>query len=260
MVIGVQAAPLMCDVGVQCNLLHIPTTSTPKKGVIAPVAENEDTFELTEEEESETEPTESTIDWESTTTEDEEQIPVEKQLIFLVFESTLMLLFATCVACGSTFISIKRHVIGSFLSIKQACSQCNNTFVWESQPYIRNIPAGNLLISAAILFTGSLPAKALRVFKTLYCATISRKTFFRHQKKYLHPAIHVIWEKNQILLLSKLKEKQQGLVIGGDGRSDSPGHSAKYGSYSMLELNLNKIVDIQLVQVKLYYGEVCGVY
>ena len=105
-----------------------------------------------------------------------------------------MLLFATCVAYGSTFISIKRHVIGSFLSIKQACSQCNNTFVWESQPYIRNTLAENLLTSAAILFTGSLPAKALRVFKTLHCATISRKIFFRHQKKYLHSAIRVIWE------------------------------------------------------------------
>ena len=50
MVTGVQAAPLMCGVGVQCNLLHIPMTSTcnnnNKKGVIAPVAEDEDTFEL----------------------------------------------------------------------------------------------------------------------------------------------------------------------------------------------------------------------
>ena len=127
-----------------------------------------------------------------------------------MFESALMLLFATCAAHGSTFISIKFHVIGSLLSINQASSQCNNTFVWESQPYICNIPAGNLLTSAAILFTGSLPSKALRVFKTLHCATISRKTFFRQQKKYLHPAIHVIWEKNQFLLLSKLKEKQQG--------------------------------------------------
>ena len=65
---------------------------------------------------------------------------------------------------------------------------------------------------------------------------------------------------DRVKVISKLKGKQQGLVIGGDGRSDSPGHSAKYGSYSMLELNLNKIVDIQLVQVQLYYGEVCGVY
>ena len=127
--------------------------------------------------------------------------------------------------------------------------------VQESQPYLRNISAGNLLTSTAILFTGSLPAKALRVFKTLNCTTISRKHFLDIRKKYLHPVICVIWEKNQFLLLSKLKEKQQGLVIGGDGRSDSPGHSAKYGSHSMLELNLNKIVDIQLVQVQLYVTE-----
>jgi len=51
------------------------------------------------------------------------------------------------------------------------------------------------------------------------------------------------------LLLLKMKENQQGLVIGGDGRSDSPRHSTQYGSYSMLEFDLNKIVDIQLVQV-----------
>ena len=52
-----------------------------------------------------------------------------------------------------------------------------------------------------------------------------------------------------MLLLSKLVKKQQGLVLGGDGKSDSSGHSAKYASYSILELNINKIVDIKLVQV-----------
>ena len=80
----------------------------------------------------------------------------------MVFESALMLLFSTCVACGSTFVSIKRLIIGSFLSVKQVCTQCNNTFVWESQPYISNIPAENLT-SAAIFYTSSLPAKALGI-------------------------------------------------------------------------------------------------
>uniref|UniRef100_A0AAV2LZS8 Uncharacterized protein n=1 Tax=Knipowitschia caucasica TaxID=637954 RepID=A0AAV2LZS8_KNICA len=31
-------------------------------------------------------------------------------------------------------------------------------------------------------------------------------------------------------------------------RADSPGHSAKYGSYTMMDLKSNKVVDIQLVQ------------
>lgn len=39
-----------------------------------------------------------------------------------------------------------------------------------------------------------------------------------------------------------------GMVIGGDGRADSPGHSARFGSYTTMELRLNKVIDIQLVQ------------
>ena len=32
-------------------------------------------------------------------------------------------------------------------------------------------------------------------------------------------------------------------------RADSPGHSAKYGSYTVMEQRINKVIDIQLVQV-----------
>ncbi|KAL5019986.1 hypothetical protein ScPMuIL_002878 [Solemya velum] len=35
---------------------------------------------------------------------------------------------------------------------------------------------------------------------------------------------------------------------GGDGRCDSPEHSAKFGSYSMLELDLKIVIDVQHVQ------------
>ena len=32
-------------------------------------------------------------------------------------------------------------------------------------------------------------------------------------------------------------------------RSDSPGHCAKYGTYSLIEDRINKVLDLQLVQV-----------
>ncbi len=50
-----------------------------------------------------------------------------------------------------------------------------------------------------------------------------------------------------------LREAGAPLEIGGDGRADSPGHSAKYGSYTTMEINKDKIIDIQLVQVNLLY-------
>ena len=60
------------------------------------------------------------------------------------------------------------------------------------------------MISAAILYTGSIPPKALRVFRSLNSATIARKKFFRHQKAYLHPAINNIWENEQETLINQL--------------------------------------------------------
>ena len=34
------------------------------------------------------------------------------------------------------------------------------------------------------------------------------------------------------------------MILSGDGRADSPGYSAKYGTYSMIELSCNKITTL----------------
>lgn len=115
---------------------------------------------------------------------------------------------------------------------------------------MKNQPAGNILLSAAILFSGALPTKVLRVFRDMGCATIAERTFFEHQTKYLHLAISAVWEKHQAMLLTELRQEKRALVVGGDGRADSPGHSAKFGSYTTMELKKQIVVDVQLVQVK----------
>ena len=72
-------------------------------------------------------------------------------------------------------------------------------------------------MSAAIFYTGCLPAKALRMFKTLNCASIARKTYFQHQNTYLQLAIRLVWERQQRKLLSELMIEKKGLVLAGDG-------------------------------------------
>ena len=114
---------------------------------------------------------------------------------------------------------------------------------------IGNIPAGNISLSSAILFAGALPTKSLRIFNILHCCCISPATFFRHQRQYLQPTISAIWISEQLPLLSKLRDEKTKLSLAGDGRADSPGHSAKYGSYSVIEMSYNKVLDYKLVQV-----------
>ncbi len=68
----------------------------------------------------------------------------------------------------------------------------------------------------------------------------------------MQPTVYHVWKSQQNEMFEQLAEMSDGLVLGTDGRSDSPGHSAKYGSYSVIEERINKVIDIQLVQVSLY--------
>jgi len=39
-------------------------------------------------------------------------------------------------------------------------------------------------------------------------------------------------------------------VVAGDGRNDSPGHCAKYCTYSLMDLSRNAIVAIECIDVR----------
>ena len=46
--------------------------------------------------------------------------------------------------------------------------------------------------------------------------------FFDHQRYFLHPSIASIWEEHQANYLKELHKEKRGLILGGDGRADSP--------------------------------------
>ena len=63
-------------------------------------------------------------------------------------------------------------------------------------------------------------------------ACISDRAFYYHQSQYLQPAILSVWEGKQHELLAECTSQVTSLSIGGDGRADSPGHSASLTSAS----------------------------
>ena len=113
---------------------------------------------------------------------------------------------------------------------------------------MNSIPSGTLLLSASILTSGCLPEQALRLLENMNRTSITSRTFTNHQQWFLHPAIEIIWSQKRIQILEE-KKINLSLVIAGDGRADSPGHSAKYGSYTVLDLENSNVLDVQLVQV-----------
>lgn len=66
----------------------------------------------------------------------------------------------------------------------------------------------------------------------------------------LFPTIYLYWKKYQAKLLEKAKAIKGGLVLAGDGRHDSMGHSAKYCAYTMFCSSMGKIIHFDLIQVQ----------
>ena len=154
-----------------------------------------------------------------------------------------------CSVCNHSCILDCKY-IGTMISVKQTCHHCNHQQQWNSQPMVHNIPAGNILLSASIYFNGGSFKKFHQVLSSLQMQTISLRSHYSHMHSYLQPTIFSAWKDQQAEMFNHLHSLGGSLTLGGDMRADSPGHCAKYGCYTMMELETNRVIDIQLVQVK----------
>ena len=174
-----------------------------------------------------------------------------KEKKYIVYESCLRQLLGRCIGCGGATLDTSFYTLGSQLKIEFDCQTCTKRPKWYSQPNVPDskIPFGNLELVSSIAFTGLNVAKTLRMFTLAGIQSISKTTYNKHREKIIDPAINESWVWQQLSLFNEAKNTNRDLVIGGDGRADSPGHSAKYGSYTTMDLNMNKVIDIQLIQV-----------
>ena len=170
---------------------------------------------------------------------------------FIVFYSALLTLF--CFKCKSEKPVVKMERNGTMVTVYQHCTVCGQQpFKWRSQPFVLGrYPAGNLLLSFAVLMVGGSISKVLLVFKHLGLAAISPRTYFYHQSRFIFPSILFHWESYQATLIQSLKGVKD-TVWCGDRRFDSMGHSEKYGAYTMLCCTILKIVHFDLLQVSFH--------
>ena len=165
---------------------------------------------------------------------------------FLVFESCLKMLLTLCSICGAAISEWKETTSGSMLSVKMMCINSHQT-CWSSQPLIKNIAAGNLLSSAAILFSGNTFSRIAQFASFLNLKFFSHTTYYNIQNKYLFPVVNKAWNEEKTSVLDAVKRDGPVNLIG-DGRCDSPGHNAKYCTYTMMT-DEGKVAAFNVVQV-----------
>uniref|UniRef100_A0A672G4W7 THAP-type domain-containing protein n=1 Tax=Salarias fasciatus TaxID=181472 RepID=A0A672G4W7_SALFA len=171
--------------------------------------------------------------------------------VFLVYEDQLNELLLRCMKCGSPIIQEDTKEFqneGSQLTLELTCSN-NCTYRWQSQPPLNGTKgAGNILLSASIFFSGIHFAKFDRFCSNMNLKTISEDTYAALRKKHVFPVINKTWIAEQEAVLSEIKSQEE-VVLCGDGRCDSPGHSAKYCTYTFLDAQSSKVVDFNVVSV-----------
>ncbi|KAL1260280.1 hypothetical protein QQF64_008107 [Cirrhinus molitorella] len=162
---------------------------------------------------------------------------------YIVFESSLRELFETCPLCKHN-CNVQRSRLGTFVSFSVVCNHCQYAKKWQSQPVRGSTPVGNLQMSAAVYFTGGSFIQMNEICRAMNLQIHNYNTFRRHARMLLEPAIFHKWKMDQQAMFQQL-QPQGKIALSGDMRADSTGHS---GSYTLMHLESNKILDIQLVQ------------
>ena len=166
---------------------------------------------------------------------------------FVVYWSSLILLLRNCLTCSlpATIKNIK--VKGSQLIVKLACPNHHEN-IWKSQSTVNRYSQGNLTLSAAVLFSANTFEKIAKYFDIANIHWITKTSYYAVQRKFLTRVVHLNYSRMNTSLVDRLKNEGE-CKLSGDGRHDSPGHSAKYVTYSLMNQQTNEIVAFTITQV-----------
>lgn len=182
-----------------------------------------------------------------TSTQSPDVTPIHKISKYIVYESCLLELFEVCPRCGRA-ARPRTRTVGTFLRVEQDCPHCGFSRTWNSQPVIGSVPAGNLQLTAAVYTSGASFCTLQKIFQAMNLQLCKYSTFGRLVRRFVEPAIVFRWRTMQDAALEPLTSRHQTVLLAGGMRAHSPGPSAKYGSYTMMDLRSNRIIDLQLVQ------------
>ena len=156
-----------------------------------------------------------------------------------------MILFYRCHSCGLE-VKLETSIVGTLLVVNGICPD-GHVLHWQSQPMVRGMAAGNLLLSAAILLCGLTFTGIANLADFLNLAMLSERRFYDLQTEYVYPVVHTTYVRQQEAVVEYLRGNQ--LHLSGDGRCDGPWYSAKYATYSLMDSATDLILDYSLVQV-----------
>ena len=133
---------------------------------------------------------------------------------------------------------------GTLLKCKLKCDHHESEWTSQRPKVDQEGPLfnGNIDLEAGILLSGISLSGFQRAMSITNVQVMSEQCFYQIQKKYLFPAVNSVYEKRRNEIVERVKSVKE-LNLVGDGRFDSPGHSAKYGTYTFMNEDSKEIID-----------------
>ena len=151
--------------------------------------------------------------------------------------------------CGLDVEYTASYDKGSVLVLRWSCKNEHNG-MWKSSEVLKElnnnaIYTNDVLIPSAVVLSGNNYSKISLLFKALNVQVPSHTAFANTQKHYIAPTIFDFWKQ----MTDKTREVigNRELCLLGDGRNDSPGHSAKYCCYVVMENLTKAVIDMKIV-------------
>lgn len=153
------------------------------------------------------------------------------------------------IGCNGIRNVTDQKIEGGLLLITHRCSKGHGG-VWSSSAVLaekrgQKLYVSSVLLASSVLVSGNNFEKVSLLAKGMNLKYVSSSFFSRMQSLYALPSITDLWSRVKEVVWKVFQNDV--LVICGDGRMDSPGFSAKYCVYTMMEHYLNIIINVEVV-------------
>ena len=133
------------------------------------------------------------------------------------------------------------------VSVHMVCN-IGHAVKWCSQPVVRRFAEGNVRLAAAVVFSGNTYTRLKDICNYSNIRCFSYTAFLKYQKNYTIGVVNERWLSWRQNKFGALHAKGR-CKVAGDARCDSPGHCAKYSTYSFQDQDTCEIIAIDIMQV-----------
>ena len=155
--------------------------------------------------------------------------------------------------CGSRLLSRTMRFTGACLIIDYVCAMGHND-TWYSSPSHHHQYQLNVKLACITTLAGIRHSSMHHFMELFEMPGLSLPRFSALRSQWLFPVIYRVYTEQKNMMMDQLRSAAN-LVLCGDGQFDSPGYSAKYCTYSIMNSDTNKIVDFCVIQKGQFQGE-----